>query len=152
MGRQIVKSLAMLALLLTLTLAANATTANGQDQRTLKANVPFDFVVGDRTLPAGRYAVSAIGVGRETLAIQGTNHSAARLTDVIRSRQNKSAGLVFHRYGNTYFLSHVWPAGDKAGWRLLKSRQQRAIERELSRIAANRTSQFEEVVVIASAR
>jgi len=45
------------------------------------------------------------------------------------------ARLVFHRYGNTYFLSQVWMAGSGAGRELLKTRQERAIERELMAIA-----------------
>src|SRR6185436_3083912 len=150
MRRQIVKGLSMLALL-TLTLAASVTTANGQNPQTLTANVPFEFVVGDKTLPAGHYAVSAIGAGNDTLSIQGANHSALRLTNAIRTRDNESRALVFHRIGNTYFLSQVL-AGDSYGWRLVKSRQERAIERELSRIAAVRTTKYEEVVVLATAR
>jgi hypothetical protein len=154
MGGQIVRRLAMTALLLTLALATAVTTANGQGQPRLKANVPFEFIVGDKTLPAGEYAVSALGVGKEVLTIQGTQrkHDAVRLTDVTRPRLNKSAALIFHRYGNTYFLSQVWVRGDSPGWQLLKSRQERAIERELSRIAANRPSKYDEVVVLSCER
>jgi hypothetical protein len=45
------------------------------------------------------------------------------------------ARLVFHRYGNTYFLSQVWMAGSSVGRELRKMRQERAIERELIAIA-----------------
>jgi hypothetical protein len=38
--------------------------------------------------------------------------------------------LVFHRYGELYFLSDIWTAGDASGRRLYKSRQEHAIEKE----------------------
>lgn len=152
MTRNTVKGLTMLALLLTLALAATVVTANGQNQRMAKANVPFEFIVGDKALPAGEYAVSTIGTG-EALAIQSTdpNRNAVRLSNAVTRRGEKSGALVFHRYGETYFLSQVWERGESQGRQLLKSSQERAIERELSRIARNRTIKYE-VVIIASAR
>lgn len=152
MAKQLVKGLTMLALLLTLALATTATTANGQDKRMVKANVPFEFIVGDKTLPAGEYVIRAASIGGEALSIQGTvsNHRAVRFANTTR-RADKSAALVFHRYGESFFLSQIW-LGDGEGRQLLKSRQQRAIDRELSRIAGNRTSTHTEVVLLASTR
>ncbi len=43
--------------------------------------------------------------------------------------------LVFHRYGNTYFLSQVWMAGSSVGREMRKTRQERAIERERIAVA-----------------
>lgn len=144
----------MLALLLTLALATTVATANGQNQRTVKATVPFEFIVGDKALPAGEYSVSAIGVGHDALTIQGTyaNDNAVRLVNTTTRSAKRSSTLVFHRYGNTFFLAEAWTAGEGQGCQLLKSRQERAIERELSRIAGNRTSKYQEVVILASAR
>jgi hypothetical protein len=154
MARPLVKGLTMLALLLTLALATTVATANGQNQSTVKASVPFEFIVGDKTLPAGEYSVSAIGIGHDALAIQGVNanDNAVRLANTTTRSAERSSTLVFHRYGNTFFLSEVWTAGEGQGRQLLKSRQERAIERELSRIAGNRTSKYQEVVILANAR
>jgi len=58
---------------------------------------------------------------------------------------------VFHRYGNTYFLSQIWMAGESTGRELLKTREERALERELKVIALNQPA-FEVVEVIATAR
>jgi hypothetical protein len=154
MARQLVKGLTMLALLLTLALATTVATANGQNQHTVRASVPFEFIVGDKALPAGEYSVSAIGIGQDAVGIQGTkaNDSAVRLVNTTTRSAEKSSTLVFHRYGNTFFLSEVWIAGQGQGRQLLKSCQERALERELSRIAGNRTSKYEEVLILASAR
>jgi hypothetical protein len=153
MARPLVKGLTMLTLLVTLALVATAATANGQNRSTLKTNVPFEFIVGDKALPAGEYSVSSIGIGHDALAIQATNASdnAVRLVNTTARPAEKSSTLVFHRYGSTFFLSEVWIGGEGQG-QLLKSRQERAIERELSRVAGNRTSKYEEVVILASAR
>jgi hypothetical protein len=54
-----------------------------------------------------------------------------RLTNPIRpNKTNEQARLVFHRYGERYFLAEVWSGSDGAGRQLLKSREERAIERE----------------------
>ena len=148
MARQMVKGLTMLALLLTLALAATVATANGQNRRIAKANVPFEFIVGDKALPAGEYGVSTIG--NDSLAIQGAGHNAVRLANYTTRRANSTA-LVFHRYGDTFFLSQIW-VGEGQGRQLLKSQQERAMERELSRIAGNRTTKYDEVVILASSR
>jgi hypothetical protein len=154
MARPLVKGLTMLALLLTLALATTVATANGQNQSAVKANVPFEFIVGDKALAAGEYSMTTIGIGHDALAIQGINASdnAVRLANTINGFAEKSSTLIFHRYGNTFFLSEVWTVGEGQGRQLLKSRQERAIERELSRIAGNRTSKYQEVVILASAR
>jgi hypothetical protein len=65
---------------------------------------------------------------------------ATRCESRITSEKSK---LVFHRYGNRYFLKQIWMAGDNAGQQLPKSR----LETE---IALNRTVQ--EVVLVAALR
>src|SRR2546423_10231272 len=154
MGRQIVKGLMMLTLLLTMALAANVATANGQKHR-VTANVPFEFIVGEKTLAAGDYNMCAIGVAQNALSIQGSDgrNQAIRLTNATAPKGER-ARLVFHRYGNTYFLSEVSEGAGEVGWQLRKSPQERAMARELDRIAANRINQkaYEEVVILATNR
>ena len=156
MGKRIVKGMTMLALLLTLALATAVATANGQARQKLSANVPFDFIVGDKVLAAGQYRVSQVGIGDEALAIRSADSksTAIRLTNAMTAQEREPVSLVFHRYGNTYFLSQVWE-GDRIGRQLLKSRQESAMQREHSRIASNADSEkcgYEEVVILASVR
>lgn len=40
--------------------------------------------------------------------------------------------LVFHRYGDQYFLFQIWPAGVTTGRELFKSRSERKIEHNLA--------------------
>jgi hypothetical protein len=133
----------MLTMVVAIALATAVVSASAQSPKTVVSNVPFEFVVGDVTLPAGEYRINRpLG---NALSIQTANASAAtmRLSNEIQPRKDKQhARLVFHRYGERYFLAEVWTGSDDIGRQLLKSRQERAIERELSSIAS-KTEQAE---------
>ena len=142
MKRELLKGITMLTMVVAIALATAVVSASAQSPKTVVSSVPFEFVVGDVTLPAGEYRINRpLG---NALSIQTANASAAamRLSNEIQPRKDKQhARLVFHRYGERYFLAEVWTGSD-IGRQLLKSRQERAIERELSSIAS-KTEQAE---------
>lgn len=153
MKKEILKGFTMLMLIVALALATAAVSANAQSRNEVMANIPFEFVVGDKTLPAGEYNVRAIT--RDALMIQGTENgkSAIRLSnETEKSKKSTHAKLVFHCYGQRYFLAQVWN-GDTVGRELAKSTQERAVERELASIPsksdlAQSTYQTIEVVAV----
>jgi hypothetical protein len=137
--------------------AASAVVANGQSSKALRAQVPFEFVVGEKTLAAGEYKVRSIDQDHNAIAIMGrSGDNAVRLSSPAERREEaKAAKLVFHRYGSTYFLSQIWMAGESSGRELSKTKQERAMQRELKTIAAyhgDRKPVYEIVEVIAAAR
>ena len=137
MKKQIVKGFSMLVLVIGLA-AATAVVSAGQSNR-VDTNIPFDFVVGDKVLPAGQYTMKELGaVGQAILISQkDAKSSVIRLTNELQPKnENTQARLVFHRYGQRYFLAEVWRGGDSAGRRLMRSRQERAIERELAAVVS----------------
>ena len=136
MRKQLTKGFAMVMLVMALAFATAVVSANAQSLQT-RATVPFDFIVGDKTLPAGDYSVQAINAAGDALKIGNTssNQSALRLT-MQASGQAKTSKLVFHRYGQHYFLAEVWSDGGAQGRQLMKCRQERAIEKEGARIAS----------------
>jgi len=150
MARKILKPVTMVMLLFTIALLPAVATARGQSQHRVNARVPSAFIVGDKTLAAADYRINTVG---EALAIRNADskNSVIRLANTIAPKEGNSARLVFHRYGNAYFLSEVWEGGDRIGRRLIESRQERAMRLELSRMATNKTS-YEEVVILASVR
>jgi hypothetical protein len=152
MQRQILKGLTMLMVTLALA-AASAVVANGQSKQKLIAQVPFDFVVAEKTLRSGEYHVRAINQAGDAISIKSVDgDQVLRLSSPrMRSGRQMSAKLVFHRYGNTYFLSQIWMAGESTGRELAKTRGERAVERELKTIASNKPA-YEVVEVIALAR
>ena len=139
MGRQILKGLTMLMAIVALAFVSAVATANGQTGNNVIAQVPFEFIVGDKTLASGEYSVRAINQAGDALMIRSADAKgqAIRLTNRTGVEMNKTyARLVFHRYGDRYFLSQVWSQGESTGHELLKGRQERAMERELARIAS----------------
>ncbi len=134
MKREILRGLTMLMLVVAVAFMTAVTSANGQ-VRSLAAEIPFAFNVGDRALPAGKYMVRNASENGNALMIQNRNagKAAIRLTHSIEaSKASENAKLVFHRYGKNYFLAEVWSAGERTGRRLLKSKQERTIEGQLA--------------------
>lgn len=143
MRREVLKGITMLTMIVAIALATAVVSANAQSSRMVVSNVPFEFVVGDKTLPSGEYRINLALGNALTIRTADANAAAMRLTNEIQPRRNKThARLVFHRYGNRYFLAEVWSGAGDTGRQLLKSRQERAIERELSTLAS-KTEQAE---------
>ena len=138
MKKQLVKGFTMLIAIMAVAMVSAVVSANAQS-RVSKANVPFEFVVGDRNLPAGNYTVSSMTSSGEAIKISGAEAAALRLTIPARGKA-EHAKMVFHRYGEKYFLAEVWTSAED-GRELTKSRQERAIQKELSKIAANKPGQ-----------
>ena len=74
--------------------------------------MPFEFTAGNVQLPAGEYEVTAVGPwGGPTLSVHNVNSNAGTLvlsTSCQSLKPAADAKLVFHRYGNQYFLAEVW--------------------------------------------
>src|SRR5258707_6752171 len=77
-------------------------------------NIPFAFVAGNATLPAGEYRVQKLDGNSAVLLIHcpDANASALVITHAAQAKEPQSESkLVFNRYGNRYFLSQVLAAG-----------------------------------------
>ena len=98
-----------------------------QDQ--LSADIPFAFHVNGTTLAAGAYhlvrtsPVERVWSIREASGQPGVLFSSPIAAETIYAR--KTGALVFHRYGNRYFLSELRVAGETLSWRLLPSKAER---------------------------
>ena len=135
MKREFLKGFTMLVLIVTLALATAVASANAQSSANkVVADVPFEFSVGYKALPAGTYSVQSIVSAGDGLLIQSTDGkmSALRLSEATRRIKEKpQARLVFHRYGERYFLAEVWNGVDNTGRQLMKSQEEQAIANEL---------------------
>jgi hypothetical protein len=141
MTRQLIKGMTMLLLVVALALVSAVASAYGQSRTTTAANIPFEFAVGDKAMAAGHYTVSEATAGGQVVKIQGAEESVMRLTTSILNQPSQDKGrLVFRRYGNKYFLAEIWRAGESDGRQLLKSREEKAIARELASIRSKNKS------------
>ena len=155
MQNQILKGLTMLMLVAAVALMAALVSAHAQSSSVV-ADVPFEFTVGGKSLKAGEYSVRPFSANWDTLRIsnQDSNDTAIRLTNTIEARiAPKQGKLVFHRYGQRYFLSEVWTPGERTGRQLQKCDEERTIERQLAAISskselARNTYQTVEIVAM----
>jgi hypothetical protein len=94
----------------------------------LKADIPFNFVVGDTQLPSGEYHVKKLQQGVVQLQGKATRSSAIVMTTGVQAGKTSDVGkLVFNRYGDNYFLSAIWEASSITGRQLRKSRLEREV-------------------------
>jgi hypothetical protein len=149
MKKELLKGFTMLMLIVVIALATAVASANAQSSNKVVADVPFEFSVGYKTLPAGEYSVKAVVTAGDALMIQSADGKtlALRLSEATERMKNKThPRLVFHRYGERYFLAEVWTGSDNIGRQLLKSQEERAIERELASISSK--SETVEIVAV----
>jgi hypothetical protein len=98
--------------------------AYAQGVESVRAKIPFDFRVGQATLPAGEYRLSydpaeAQGV----LAVQSADgrKDAFVMTEPVDVKHGtpKTNRLVFEREGTSYVLSEVFTADSSLGLEVL---------------------------------
>jgi len=132
MKKQIYTMAAMLMLIGVLAVTAEAQSVNGVS---LRANIPFEFSVGDKLLPAGEYRIQQVNPSSDLATLQfATVNGDARVLVRVRSiRGNaKRTALVFNRYGSSYFLSTLAIEGATDAWQAPKSHAERSVGRELA--------------------
>ena len=94
----------------------------------LKADIPFNFVVGDTQLPSGEYHVKQLRPGVIQVQDKVTRSSAIVMTTGVQTGKTSDVGkLVFNRYGDNYFLSRIWEPSSITGRQLRKSRLEREV-------------------------
>ena len=136
MTKDVLKGLTKIGLLAVIMIVAASASVKAQSlQYKLTADVPFDFTVSDKKLPAGKYSISRAQTSNGDLVLQivsaNGKENISRLTiPVITHKPMNQGTLVFNRYGNDYYLSEVWPAGGSTGRELLKSRTERELARK----------------------
>jgi hypothetical protein len=109
-----------------------AASAQSVHMRTV---VPFNFMVGHTTFPAGPYELLSTGIGDNVLLIRSLNSKGAAfaLSNSCESRYAASqTELVFHRYGDRYFLSEAWMIGHNTGRQLPASSWEVEVAKDFS--------------------
>lgn len=131
MRKQILSIVVTLSVIITLSVAVLAGLS-----RKLEANIPFDFMVNGKTLAAGQYTVEQ-GSTQNVLVIRNweTKQAAAAITHGCEVGADSKPQLIFHRYGNQYFLAKVL---SDTGAELVKSKAEReAAKAGRDRLAMN---------------
>jgi hypothetical protein len=106
-------------------------------ETTVVANIPFAFQAGSSYLPAGEYKIEL--QGDHLLWVKGDSGSGVMLVmDEPARKPSADSAVVFHHYGNQYFLREVRTQGRE---RLLWSSETKAESRaKMEESAANPNS------------
>jgi hypothetical protein len=131
--------------LLVLSLMLATVSAYGQSVL-VKANIPFEFSVTGATLPAGAYTIQSLTAEGMVLSIRDSDMKAQEMVLAIECESRNDAQqskLVFHRYGDRYFLAQVWVAGRNLGHRIPKSPRETEVAKDYT---------MPEVVLVAALR
>jgi hypothetical protein len=102
------KSYLTAVLMLTCVLGVGV-SARAQDADAVVVSVPFEFVVGGATLPAGEYRVSRVNLGaNQELAISGYEKGNVFVLSVaFDDGPANGSTLSFEHVGGKYFLSSI---------------------------------------------
>ena len=118
MKRQVLTLVTVLSLLL---LAGSAVAQTIH----VRGDIPFNFIVGKHAFVAGQYEISSVGSGdSKTLLIRsvdGRENLFAQTNSTKSLQRADKTKLIFHRYGDRYFLAQVWVEGAAYGHQMQKS-------------------------------
>ena len=73
----------------------------------VQANVPFDFTVANQVLPAGTYRIQTQSPGVIMIKNHDKPVSVFTLVNQDGTKSPDGGKLIFHRYGDHYFLSEI---------------------------------------------
>jgi len=99
----------------------------------VRVNIPFDFQVRGKTLPAGEYEISRLSDESQVLEVSNIHNRHENIaieTDPVQGAIANHGKVVFHRYGDSYFLHEIWTAGLETGRELPATHQEKVLRRE----------------------
>ena len=131
MKKNIINVAVTLFFLLTLGAATGqAQTSSNQ----FKSYIPFQFNIGEQTLPAGEYRIERINrlTSLEILVIRhvATGRSMFVTASSTEDKREEMTRLVFHRYGEISYLAQLKGVEPNLALELSESRAERALKRE----------------------
>ena len=143
----------LLSLILGVVLLPSLAYTQGMSGTVAAANIPFAFTVNSTTLPAGSYTIRNLGPGNNVLQISSYDARAGMLTTALHSgRKATRTVLVFHRYGDRYFLKSIERKGYASGYEFAECRLEKELRSQNMKDteqAQNRTAP-EEILVAAN--
>jgi hypothetical protein len=126
MTTKIINTLTGLVLLLAVAVPLHAGSILNHE---MTVSVPFGFIAGDKSLPAGDYSVQVNPERGSVVLHQEGQSPLILLTNQRESTNTPPRGkLVFKRYGANFFLSEVWNQDNATGQALTPS----AAEKEMA--------------------
>ncbi len=145
------KNMCLGALALSFLVSLAPLTAVAKSVNGMRAQIPFDFHVGGRLVRAGAYTVTSMTADEQVIRLSSGKEIATISTNFATERGNGEgrARLVFHKYGDQYFLAAVW-GSDSTGRTLSASKRERNLRKELRVARSGAAAAQAEVVIVAA--
>jgi lipid-binding SYLF domain-containing protein len=109
----------------TLVLLSGMAAAQLNSSTRLVAQVPFEFMVANKIVPAGECEVQAFTMDGQTLVIRNAEAKVGLFSRSSQAEGKQNASnyaMVFKHYGDRYFLSGIKLQGSKITYRLPESK------------------------------
>ncbi len=131
-----------LSAVLTLTcLLGLGISARAQDTEGVRVNVPFEFVAGGATLPAGTYTVGRLSIDAYSgITISSFGHGTFVLPTFVDGTPAGQLKLSFERVGDKYFLSEADTAGGLYTFALPRAMVAQAQVKDQSAVSSSGTN------------
>lgn len=114
---------------LTLLVAAGFLTAGSAmaQSNAVTADIPFNFSLNGRTLPAGHYTIGTDSSNPQILLVEDRDDSVRLMTMALPGvdESQKNNTVAFHKYGNQYFLSTIRANGVSMNCHVATSKQEK---------------------------
>jgi hypothetical protein len=107
-----------------------------QDQR-VRATVPFDFTVGSKLLPSGTYTIKQ--KSSQLIMIENHDKPIALLSLAVPDgKKARTDGvLVFHKYGDRYFLSEILCDYASMNFQIPPSKLEKSVQVQNARLSGS---------------
>ena len=133
MKKQMITTIGLAMFFVTL----STTSVRAQNAGTVSVNIPFDFAVASKTLPAGEYYVRRnVQGGQVSIQIRSTDNARSVFLPshtVTGTDIQAESKLVFNRYGDQYFLSQLWISGRSTAEELARTSRERRLQSEMAK-------------------
>ena len=130
--KHVKKALALSGLLVLLTFSS----ALGQSDRQTIIHIPFNFSVGEKTFPAGKYVIERTWKTSDSVWVIKRKDNVGKamlLTRPVRANETQQeTRLVFRQYGDLYFLAEFWTAGSQTGREIQTSGREKSLDKALA--------------------
>jgi hypothetical protein len=116
---------AKLMVALMITVVPMLASAQLKNSDKIVAKVPFQFVVANKPAPAGQWTIRVATADDRTVMIRNDEAKLNLFANISETESGKAAtapALVFHKYGDRYFLWGMKIEGTSTVYRLPESK------------------------------
>ena len=112
------------------------TQAHAQIIGDLEAKIPFQFHVGNTELPAGEYRIRMLDnsdlTEMQISSMDGSASAVFQVEEADKNSESTKSELIFHKYGNRYFLAKLFDEGNPDGSQVVESSYEKKISQATS--------------------